>query len=223
MDEISARSGGAATVLLADDHVATRAGVRAALEVNGFCVVAEVDGADDAVAAALVTEPHICLLASHLPGGCVSAIERISAALPTTKIVMLTASESSFELMSALLAGADGYVPKTVGADRLRVTLRALLLGEVAVPRVLTAHLVDELRRRKRVRNNVGASSSVVLTQREQEVLALMRVGMSTAAIADRLCISPITVRRHISTSLQKLGERNRSSAVKSLAGDGHG
>lgn len=220
IDRTGARIG-PPTALLADDHVAARVGARLALEADGFCVVAEVGAADDAVAAALATKPRICLLAAHLPGDCISAIERISAELPATKIVMLTSSESPFELIRALVAGADGYVLKTVGTDRLPVTLRALLHGEVAVPRMLTARLVAELRHTKRARNAGLAASFGVLTQREREVVAMMRDGMSTATIADRLNISPVTVRRHISTSLQKLGERDRSSAVKSLAGEG--
>ncbi|MGA2010811.1 MAG: response regulator transcription factor [Solirubrobacteraceae bacterium] len=212
-------TGPPATILIADDHVATRVGARIALQANGFEAVAEVATADDAVAAALAHKPQICLVADHIPGDVIAAIKRISTILPQTKIAILASSESPFELVSAVLAGADGYVLKTVDPERLPATLRALLDDQVVVPRALTAALVSELRRRNGSRGVAVAGDGTVLTDREAEVMALMREGMTTAAMADRLRISPVTVRRHISTSLQKLGERDRSSAVTLLAG----
>jgi DNA-binding NarL/FixJ family response regulator len=207
------------TILIADDHVATRAGVRFVLEANGFRTVAEVGTAQDAHDAALIWRPHICLVADHLPGGAIAAVEQISAALPATKIAILTASESTSDLLNALLAGADGYVLKTVDPDRLPAILRALLDGEVAVPRSFTACLVAELRRSTWGRTISRTSRTAVLTDRELEVLALVRDGLTTAAVAEQLRISPITVRRHISKALQKLGEYDRDAAAM-LIGD---
>lgn len=210
--------GAAPTVLLGDDHVAARAGARLVLEANGFAVVAEARSADAAVAAAFAHEPDLCLLADHMPGGAISAIQRIAAALPATKLALLTGSESAPELLSALFAGADGYLLKTGDPERLPVTLRALLDGQVVVPRALTGSLVADLRRRDKVRTIAVASDSVALTSRELEVLSLLHDGMTTQAMADRLRISPVTVRRHISKSVQKLGESDRRGALRLLA-----
>ncbi|MGO9898180.1 MAG: response regulator [Solirubrobacteraceae bacterium] len=209
------------TIVLADDHIATRCGARIVLEANGFRVVAEVGSADEAVAAAIEHTPRICLVADHLPGGDLAAVRGIASALPATKIAVFTASESPSDLLRAVLAGADGYVPKAMNPERLPATLRALLDEEAVVPRALTAGLITELRRRNGPRNIALAAGAAALTDREFEVLALLREGMTTAAMADRLRISPVTVRRHVSASVQKLGERDRSGAVRLLAGGG--
>jgi NarL family two-component system response regulator LiaR len=213
-----ALNGPAATILLADDHVASRVGARIVLEANGFKAVAEVGTADQAVSAALDRHPQICLLADHTPGDVIGAIVRITEELPATKIALLTSSQSAHSLIGALLAGADGYVPKTVDPARLPVILRALLDDEVVVPRALTGCLVTELRRRRGAHGITLTRDGPALTNRETEVMALMREGMTTGAMAARMQISPVTVRRHISTALRKLGERDRSSAVRLLA-----
>jgi DNA-binding NarL/FixJ family response regulator len=213
----------APTVLLCDDHIATRAGARLVLEAHGFRVVAEVSTADAAVTEALASEPHVCLVADHLPGGVLWAIKRIAHDVPATKIAMLTTSESPAELLDALLAGADGYVLKAMDPDRLPAIARALLAGEVVVPRSLTSFLVSNLRRAERVRTLALANESVELTNRELEVLSLLHDGMTTSAMAIQMRISPITVRRHISKSVQKLGESDRDGLLKRLAGTGPG
>ena len=129
--------------LLADDHVATRAGVRRALESHGMRVVAEAAEAHHAVAAALTYRPSVCLLAIHMPGNGISAAEQIRAALPATKIVMLTASDRDEDLFAALQAGADGYLLKqATSLERLPYAIRGVLNGEAALPRPLTARLI---------------------------------------------------------------------------------
>lgn len=135
------------TVLLADDQVNERTGIRYALEHDGFSVVAEAVDASGAVAAALEHRPQVCLLDVDMPGGGVEAADRIVAQLPATKIAMLSGAKSEQELVAAIRAGADGFLLRSTPPDRLSVALTALLDGEATLPRSLTGLLVTELRR----------------------------------------------------------------------------
>ena len=207
------------TVVLADHHVPTRTGVRSALESGGLRIVAEAATAAAAVEAACRLNPDLCLLAVHLPGDGIDAARQIRDALPETKIVMLTASDRDEDLFAALRAGADGYLLKSIGAGGLLDAIRGAMNGEAALPRELTARLIREYRDRGRrgVPRLVIDGNVVRLTAREFEVLQWLRKGESTAAIAAHLDISEITVRRHVSTALRKLGTPNRHSAVALL------
>lgn len=210
---------GPLTVLLADDHPAVRAGVRAALEAGGLTICAEVGNAEDAVEAALEHRPGVCLLDVRMPGGGIWAAKEISEQVDDTVVVMLTVSSAQEELFEALRAGASGYLLKDMDPTRLPQLLRAAVVGEAPLPPTLVARLVDEFRTRGRRRFlALPQRRSVELTSREYEVLELLRKGLSTADIADRLFISRITVKRHISSVMQKLNVRTRADAVR-LAG----
>lgn len=207
------------TVLLADDHVATRAGVRHALEPHGLRVVAEAGSAAEAVAAALRHRPDVCVLAVRMPGNGIEAARQISEALPMIKIVMLTASERDDDLFAALRAGADGYLLKTMSTERLPHTIRGVMRGEAALSRMMTARLIREFReggRHRRLQLSV-LGEGIELTAREFEVLERLRTRGRTVEIAADLGISEITVRRHISAILHKLGTPNRRSAIELL------
>jgi DNA-binding NarL/FixJ family response regulator len=206
--------------VLADSDVGLRAGVRKALEPHGFRILAEAGSADEAVAAAVTHQPDVCLLAVNLPGNGLAAAMQIHEALPETKIVMLTWSERDEDFLEAVRAGADGYLLKTMSAARLPWAVRGVIDGEAALPRKLTASLVREFRdrgRRRRLPLTVGGHP-VELTAREFEVLNHLRQGEGTATIAEHLHISEITVRRHISAILHKVGVADRRSAIQLLA-----
>jgi DNA-binding NarL/FixJ family response regulator len=207
------------TVVIADHHVPTRVGVRCALQADGLRVVAEAGTAAAAVEAAARLNPDVCLLAVHLPGDGIDATRQIRAALPGTKIVMLTSSERDEDLFAALRAGADGYLLKSMSPARLPHAVRGVVSGEAALPRELTARLIREYRDRGRhsVHRLVVEGNVVELTVREFEVLDRLRKHDRTAEIAARLGISEITVRRHISTALHKLGTPNRHTGIELL------
>jgi DNA-binding NarL/FixJ family response regulator len=210
---------GPLTVLLADDHPAVRAGVRGALEAGGLTVCAEVGNAEDAVEAAVEQRPDVCLLDVRMPGGGIWAAKEISEQVDETIVVMLTVSSAQEELFEALRAGASGYLLKDMDPKRLPQLLRAAVVGEAPLPPALVARLVDEFRTRGRRRFlALPQRRSVELTSREYEVLELLRKGLSTADIAERLFISRVTVKRHISSVMQKLNVRTRDDAVR-LAG----
>jgi DNA-binding NarL/FixJ family response regulator len=210
---------GPLSVLLADDHPAVRAGVRGALEAGGLTVCAEVGSAEEAIQAAVRHQPDVCLLDVRMPGGGIWAAKEISDRVEGTIVVMLTVSSAQEELFEALRAGASGYLLKDMDPKRLPQLLRAAVVGEAPLPPTLVARLVDEFRTRGRRRYlALPERRSVELTSREYEVLELLRKGLSTADIAERLFISRVTVKRHISSVMQKLDVRSRADAVR-LAG----
>ena len=207
-------------VLLADDHAAVRAGIKLALSGEGFEVCAEAADAPGAVEAAERELPDIALLDVNMPGSGIKAAEEIVQRFPETVVVMLTVSRDDDDLFSALRAGAAGYLLKDTDPNRLPFALRGVLDGEAALPRGLTARLIDEFRTRgKRRRLPLMRQRGVELTEREWEVLDFLHEGLSTAEIADRLSISPVTVRRHVSEILRKLRVDSREEAVKLLGG----
>ena len=206
------------TVLIADDHPPTRAGIRSTLEQDGFVVCAEVADGPSALEAAVRERPDVCLLDIHMPGNGISAVKEISARVPETAVVVLTVSRDDDDVFDALRAGASGYLLKDMDATRLPLALKGVLKGEAALPRALVARLVDEFRDRGRKRRvPLLAERGALLTTREWEVLELMRTGLTTAQMSDRLFISPATVRSHVASILRKLRAPDRETAVRLL------
>jgi DNA-binding NarL/FixJ family response regulator len=209
-----------ARVLLGDDQAATRMGVRRSLEEQGFDVVAEASDADAAVRLALELRPDACLLDVHIPGGGNRAAAEIVLALPHTRVVMLSASNDDEDFFGALRAGACGYLLKDTDPDRLPHALRGALSGEAAVPRSLTARLIEEFRRREERRQGLLLDGRrVELSDREWEVLSMMREGLATREMGERMAISPVTVRRHIQSLLEKLSVSSRGEALELVDG----
>jgi DNA-binding NarL/FixJ family response regulator len=205
-------------VLVADDHVPIRMGVKRALEGRGFHVCAEASDARGAVEAAVASVPDLCLLDVNMPGSGIAAAEEITAALPRTAVVMLTVSRDDEHLFDALRAGATGYLLKDLDPDELAGTLKRVVDGEPALPPALVLRVIDEFRRRgRRRRVPLLRERGVTLTEREWEVLDLMLQELSTAEIARRLFITEATVRNHVSRILRALRVRSRQAAVELL------
>jgi DNA-binding NarL/FixJ family response regulator len=205
-------------VLLADAQEATREGVRIALEAHGMEIVAEVDTAQDAELAALATTPDVCLIDADLPGGGVAAVAAITQTVPRTALVILAATADDDALFAALNAGARGFLLKDTDPDRLPFAVQGVVDGEAALPRVLVTRVLHEFRRR----GNRGSIPDLVpggegLSDREWEVLVLLDGGFSTREIGRRLGISDVTVRRHVSGLVRKLGVPDRDGAVALL------
>jgi DNA-binding NarL/FixJ family response regulator len=205
-------------VLIADDHAPTRAGVRRALDGRGFEVCAEAADAAGAVTAAIAHRPDVCLLDIRMPGNGIVAAGEIVDAVPDTAVVMLTVSRDDDDLFAALRLGAVGYLLKDVAAERLADALEAVLVGEAALPGTLVARLVEEFRSRGRRRLlTLPGRHGVELTDREWEVLQLLRRDRTTAEIAESLFVSETTVRTHVSAILRKLRVSDRREAVRLL------
>lgn len=204
------------TVVTADDDRAYRRGVRQALERHNFSVVAEAGDSETAIAAAGRLRPDICLIELELPENGLHAIGRIAKSSPQTLIVVLSGSDRPEDVVNAFTRGASGYLLKEISGERLATTLRAAHAGEPAVSRTLVPYLVDEIRRGSE-RRLVLPGGPVMLTPREREVGDLLRDGHSTAEIAARLGLSPVTVRRYVGLLLKKLGVQSRRDAVERL------
>jgi DNA-binding NarL/FixJ family response regulator len=204
------------SVLLADDDGAFRAAIRRALEKDGLVVVSEAADAATAIGAATRLKPDIVLIELSLPGDGMNAIGRIAKVSPKTQVVVLSQSDRPEDVVAAFTRGASGYLLKGLSGERLAATLVAAHRGEPALSRSLVPYLVDEIRRGS-VRRVVLPGGSVTLTAREWEVGELLREGYSTADIAERLGVSPVTVRRHVGLLLNKLGAESREAGVELL------
>ena len=218
--ETGTPSGGAElehpSVVIADDDASQRGSVREALERHGFVVVGEAADAAAAIGAATRLKPDICLIEIELPLEGLNAIGRIAKASPGTMIVVLSRSDRQEDVVSAFTRGASGYLLKEIGGDQLAASLRGAYAGEPPLSRALVPYLVDEIRRGA-IRRLTLPAGPVTLTPREWEVGELLREGHSTTAIADRLGVSPVTVRRHVGLLLNKLGAKDRDDAVDLL------
>jgi DNA-binding NarL/FixJ family response regulator len=208
-------------IVVADDHLPTRVGVREALEQQSCAVVAEAATAAEAVTAAHQHQPDVCLLDINMPGSGIVAAAEITHALPDVAVVMLTASRDEEDLFAALRAGASGYLLKDMDPARLGPALRGVLAGEAVLPRWLVLKVVDQFRATPRRRFTLPdrTAAKAQLTEREAEVLELMGKGLSTEAIAGRLFLAQVTVRTHISSILRKLRVPDRTAAVRLARG----
>ena len=208
-------------VVIADDHVPTRQSVREALEQQSCEVLADVGTAEAAVAAAREHNPDVCLLDIHMPGSGIIAAADITNALPGTAVVMLTASADDEDLFAALRAGASGYLAKEMDPARLGPALRSVLAGESVLPRWLVQKVAREFRPTPGRRFLLPhRTTPVQLTEREAEILGLMGEGLSTAQMAGRLFVAPVTVRSHVAGILRKLRVKDREAAVRLARGD---
>ena len=208
---------GVPTVVLADDHPVIRLGVRMSLMRGGFTVLAEVADGDEAVNAVLRLRPDVCLLDISMPVNGIEAAARIAEARIDTRVVMLTVSNRTEDVIAALRAGAVGFLPKDTHPDRLPAALCGVLKGEAALPRTLMGRVLNEFRGFTAEIVDPVRVGEVELTGRESEILRLLHSGRSTIEISEALSLSPITVRRHISTGVAKLGVANRHAAVQTL------
>jgi DNA-binding NarL/FixJ family response regulator len=205
-------------VLIADDHAPTREDVRQALAGDErFRVCRTVADAAEAVQAAVRERPDVCLLDIRMPGSGLAAAWEIAARLPGAKIVMLTVSDEDTDLFSALRAGADGYLLKTMNLRRLPDALYGVCSGEAAIPRTLVARMVEQMHGREPRWRPLAAHSFAEgrLTSRQWEVLELLAQGRSTAEIAKKLVLSASAVRAHITSIVRKLKVPNREAAAE--------
>ena len=205
-------------VLIADQETLMRAGIKLALEAEGFEVVAEAATGPQALAEAERTHPDLCVVDLLMTDGGAGMVRRLHRVSPKTPIVVLTASVGDDDLFTSLAAGASGFVPKGAPANRLAAMLRGVLSGEAALSRRMTARLIEEFRRRQRRAGgwrDGGSGIDRMLTDREAEVLELLAAGRATSQIAGELRIADVTVRRHVSTIVHKIGVTDRAAAIR--------
>jgi DNA-binding NarL/FixJ family response regulator len=204
-------------VLLVDDHPITRDALAALLGQHDFTVVGQASDGAEAVELARKLRPQLVLLDLSMPGvGGLEALPRIRDAAPDCEVVVLTASGTEDNLLSAIRGGAAGYLLKSEPPERIAGFLRGVGRGEAALSGVIARRLLEQVREGgTRGVPDVIASS---LSAREVEVLLLLDEHLGTEEVAARLYISEHTVRSHVKSLLRKLGVSSRREALEALS-----
>jgi DNA-binding NarL/FixJ family response regulator len=198
-------------VLIADDQALIRAGLSALLRAAGLDVAGEAENGVQAVELAASLRPDVIVMDIRMPvlDG-LDATERILAAAPGTRILVLTTFDLDEYVYRALAAGAAGFLLKETPPAAIVAAVRAVAAGDVLISPAVTQRLVETyaLYHRRATTDLAG------LTARETEVLRLVAHGLSNAQIAARLVLSESTVKTHVKNLMGKLGLSSRAQAV---------
>ncbi|MFF0494990.1 response regulator [Nocardia aobensis] len=207
-------------VLVVDDQQVMREGLVALLGlVDEVSVVGAAADGEQALRAVAETDPDVVLMDLRMPvlDG-VEATRRIAADHPGTAVLVLTTYADDVSIVSALRAGARGYLTKDAGREEIAAALRAAAAGQSTFDATVSRRLVDALIGEPPRSEAVPAPATPNpdgLTAREAEVVALITRGLSNAEIAAHLFVSPATVKTHINNAFAKIGARNRADAVR--------
>ena len=211
-------------IVLGDDHPVVRAGLRMLLgTIEGFQVVGEAADGQAAVREVQLLRPDVALLDVRMPGmDGIEAARRIRAAVPDTGVLMLTMYDDDATLLTAMRAGARGYLLKGAEQDEIATAIRAVAAGQVIFGPGVAAQLLERMG--AGVGDDAGATpvgASVAgaepfpeLTPRERDILALLASGLRTSVIAERLFLSPKTVSNNLTGIFAKLQVTNRGEAI---------
>lgn len=203
-------------VIIADDDPLARRALRDALQEAGVIVIAEAASGGDAVQLALHYEPDVVLMDVTMSGlDGVAATRTLRARAPHVNVVMLSATSDDDELaLMCLHSGASGFLSKAMSLASLPRALRAVVDGEAAISRRLTAYILEGMRRAPL--DGIGLRPvRSPLTPREWEVLDLLCRHAGTDEMAEALVLSTETVRTHVKNILRKLGVGSREQAVE--------
>jgi DNA-binding NarL/FixJ family response regulator len=205
-------------VVLAEGHPPLRRAVRNVLEADGFVVCAAASTPEEGLRTVLRERPDVCLVGFRMDKATLRMIASIADGDGEGAVVIvLTESRATESMIDAIRAGAVGYLLKEMNPERIPAAVRGVLDGEAAMPRVLVTRLIREIQRMGRGPMLDGGGGLVELTPRQWEVINLLADRLGTAEIAERLMVSPVTVRRHISGILDKLDVPDREAALKLL------
>jgi two-component system, NarL family, response regulator len=190
-------------VLIADDHTALRLGLCSIVESMGdAAVVGEAADGEEAVAMYRAARPDVMTLDLRMPKlDGLRVVERVLAAAPEARILVMTMYDHEEDIFSSIRAGAKGYILKSAPRAEIIVALRKIGTGERYLPEYVAATIASRL-------------SAPSLTGRETEVLQLLRLGISNKEVARQLDVSEGTVKAHVREILSKLGAISRTEAV---------
>jgi two-component system nitrate/nitrite response regulator NarL len=199
-------------IVVADDHPVLRFGVKNMLESEpGFEVVGEAEDGDVAITQTLELEPDILLLdllMPRLPG--LEAMRAIMSKSPRVKIILLTSTISTQQIIEALQIGARGIVLKDAVAGDLSMSLRAVLAGDYWIGGERVANLVTALNELMKQAASTPEKKTYGLTPRELDVVTCIVEGCSNKDVAKQFAISEETVKRHLSNIFDKTGVSTR-------------
>ncbi|MBN1362013.1 MAG: response regulator transcription factor [Sedimentisphaerales bacterium] len=190
-------------ILLVDDHYMVRIGLASSLsDEPDMKVVGQAESIADALTQFRQLQPDVTLLDLQLPDGDGStAIGNIRKEYPAARIIVLSVNETEEDIHRAVLAGAAGYLPKSIAPEKMLAAIRAVYQGDTYFPSTIAARLMTRQNRQE-------------LTAREVEVLHLLVRGRSNKEIASDLNIATRTVKLHVGHILQKLSVLDRTQAV---------
>ena len=190
-------------ILVADDHLVYRLGMRTMLSTEeSFVVVGEAATAEDAIAMFQASEPDILLLDLRMPqGGGLSVVREIMRSAPAARILIVTSYEMEEEIFQIMQAGAAGYLSKDLGREAFFEAIFAVHNGEKWIPKRISSSLAERNARKD-------------LTRRELEIAHLLVRGLTNHEIASVLRISESTVKNHIYSLLAKLQVADRTEAA---------
>lgn len=202
-------------LIIVDDHKIVRDGIKALLMGdNSFSVVADVDSGQELFKIIDTQKPDIVVLDIGMPGmNGVEVTEKLTAGYPGVKILILSANTSEEWIISAIKAGAMGFLPKDCSRTEFIKALTYISRGEnyygESIAAIIYRSYVSVLKRKK------TSKEINQLTERESEVLKAFSEGLSFKEVADRLCISVRTVETHKNNILNKLELKNTIDMVK--------
>jgi two-component system, NarL family, response regulator DevR len=201
-------------VLLADDHDLVRSGLKTALRGHeDFSVVGEAKDGSEAVREAMRLKPELAVLDVRMPKlSGIEACREIRSALPETNVLMLTSYADEQAVMSAIVAGASGFMLKEVQTADLIEAMRVVGRGGKTLDPVSSAAVIEQIRRGNIVSEEDRVAAQ--LTERELKILDLIADGMTNREIGESLFLSEKTVKHHVSDILSKLGITRRVEAA---------
>lgn len=196
------------SVVICDDHQILADGLAALLGAEPDLEIVAVTGSvEEVVAAARDLAPDVVLMDYELPDGTgIDATRRILAAPSRPAIVMLTSFTDDAVLVGAIEAGANGFVTKHSSPSALAEAVRLAAAGEPVIAPSLLMRLLPRL--------GGGSPVGITVSEREREILLLVADGATNQEIAERLHLSPNTVRNHLARLYSRLGARSRLEAV---------
>jgi DNA-binding NarL/FixJ family response regulator len=204
-------------VLLADDQALVRAGFAALLNAEAdIDVVAEAADGEEAVRTARHTAPDVVLMDIRMPrldGLEATRAIAADAALGHTRVVILTTFDLDEYLFEAMRAGASGFLVKDTEPVELLRAVRVVAAGDALLSPGVTRRLIEEFATASR-RPARQEADLRLLTDREREVVTLVAAGLSNDEIAERLTMSPMTAKTHVSRAMTKLAARDRAQLV---------
>ncbi len=200
-------------VLLADDHALFRAGLASLLKAWGLQVVGQAGNGKEAIEKALQLRPDLIFMDINMPSpNGMEATRAIKAALPETKIIMLTVSDDEQDLFEAIKSGAEGYLLKNLREEEFSEFVSRVSRGESVMSPGMAKKLLREFAQLKQEQHRSRDEDG--LTEREREVLEQVARGFTNKEIAATLSISENTVNYHMKNIVSKLHLRNRAEVV---------
>ncbi|SEM08505.1 MULTISPECIES: response regulator [Rhodococcus] len=196
----------ATTVMLVDDHLVVRAGLRALLDSQpDIEVIGEADTGEQAVDMAAELAPRLVMMDLALGAGIdgVEAIRRIRAACPALPVLVFTTYDTDADVVRAIDAGAIGYLLKDSAPQEIFAAIRGAVAGQSVLSPPVASRLLQQMRR-----------PDEALTAREAELLTLLAEGLTNKELGKRLFISEATVKTHLAHIYAKLGVDTRAAAV---------